>query len=60
MGGVRDCIDPGMFVAGKTIAGTLTDLLTDPEELEKARQEFKERDRRRYWRRPVGRPAAAL
>ena len=43
MGGARDCIDPGMFVAGKTIAGTLTDVLTNPEELEKAQEEFKER-----------------
>ena len=40
MGGVRECIDPGMFVAGKTIAATLVDLLT---KLQKAQAEFKER-----------------
>ena len=43
MGGVRECIDPGMFAAGRTVAATLTDLLTDPEELEKAQAEFRER-----------------
>ena len=43
MGGVPVCIDPGMFVAGKTIAATLVDLLTRPDELEKARTEFEER-----------------
>jgi aminobenzoyl-glutamate utilization protein B len=43
MGGVRACIDPGMFVAGKTIAATLVDLLTRPEELQKAQAEFRER-----------------
>lgn len=43
MGGVPDCIDPGMFLAGKTIAATLLDLFTRPEELEKARAEFNQR-----------------
>jgi aminobenzoyl-glutamate utilization protein B len=43
LGGVREVIDPGMFVAGKTIAATLIDLLTEPEELERARAEFVER-----------------
>ena len=43
MGGVPECIEPGMFVAGKTIAATLVDLITDPAELEKARSEFVER-----------------
>ena len=43
MGGVRECIDPGMFVAGKTIGATLTQLLTEPEALEKAWAEFQER-----------------
>ena len=43
LGGVRDCIDPGMFVAGKTVACTLADLLTDPSEMEKAKAEFRER-----------------
>ena len=32
-----------MFLAGKTIAGTILDLLTVPGELEKAQAEFNER-----------------
>ena len=36
-------VDPGMFLAGKTIAGTTLDLLTEPEELAKAKAEFEER-----------------
>ena len=43
LGGVRECIDPGMFVAGRTIATILTDLLTNPAEMEKAQAEFRER-----------------
>jgi aminobenzoyl-glutamate utilization protein B len=43
MGGRPEIVDPGMFLAGKTIAGTTLDLLTVPEELEKAKQEFSER-----------------
>lgn len=43
MGGVSSCIDPMMITAGKTIAGTLVDLLTQPAELAKARAEFEER-----------------
>src|SRR5215216_268252 len=43
LGGVRDCIDPCLFAAGRTIAGTLVDLLTKPEELAKAQAEFRER-----------------
>ena len=43
MGGVRQCIDPGMFVAGKTIGATMVDLLTHPDELHKAQAEFHER-----------------
>ena len=43
MGGVPECIDPGMFVAGKTIATTFVDLLTRPEELERAQAEFRVR-----------------
>lgn len=43
LGGRSEIIDPGMFVAGKTIAGTLLDLLTRPEELEKSKTEFDER-----------------
>ena len=43
MGGFPDCIDPGMFLAGKTIAATLLDLFTKPEELGKAQAEFNQR-----------------
>jgi aminobenzoyl-glutamate utilization protein B len=43
MGGRPEIVDPGMFLAGKTIAGTVLDLLTVPEELEKATAEFNER-----------------
>ncbi|MBA2452833.1 MAG: amidohydrolase [Chloroflexia bacterium] len=43
MGGRPECIDPGMFVAGKTIAGTILDLLTQPNELQRCKDEFNER-----------------
>jgi aminobenzoyl-glutamate utilization protein B len=43
LGGVADAVDPGMFLAGKTIAGTLVDLVTRPNELNTARREFEER-----------------
>jgi aminobenzoyl-glutamate utilization protein B len=43
MGGLPACIDPGMFVAGKTTAATLLDLLKFPDKLTKAQAEFKER-----------------
>lgn len=43
LGGLPACIDPMIFVAGKTIGGSLVDLLTHPEELAKAQAEFKER-----------------
>jgi aminobenzoyl-glutamate utilization protein B len=43
LGGVRACIDPGMFVAGRTIAATLLDLLKDPSALAAAQEEFRER-----------------
>lgn len=43
LGGHRACIDPMIFCAGRTIAGTLIDLLTQPEELKKAQMEFEER-----------------
>lgn len=43
LGGHRECIDPMIFSACRTIAGTLIDLLTQPEELQKAQSEFKER-----------------
>lgn len=43
LGGVPAAIDPGLFLAGKTIAGTLLDLLTRPDALQAARAEFEER-----------------
>ena len=43
LGGLSPCIDPTVQVAGKTIAGTLLDLLTRPDTLAAARAEFSER-----------------
>jgi aminobenzoyl-glutamate utilization protein B len=43
LGGVPSVTHPGMFVASKTIAGTMLDLLTDSERLAKAQSEFEER-----------------
>jgi aminobenzoyl-glutamate utilization protein B len=43
LGGVPACIDPMTFVAGKTIAASLVELLVDPEGLARARAEFEER-----------------
>ena len=43
LGGLSPCIDPTVQVAGKTIAGTLIDLLTRPETVAAARAEFAER-----------------
>jgi aminobenzoyl-glutamate utilization protein B len=43
IGGLPAAIDPGLFVAGKTIATTFVDLLTSPEELQLANREFEER-----------------
>jgi aminobenzoyl-glutamate utilization protein B len=43
MGGRPEIIDPGLFLAGKTIAATILDLITDPEELARAKAEFDER-----------------
>jgi aminobenzoyl-glutamate utilization protein B len=43
MGGRPEIMDPGMFVAGQTIAATLLDLLTQPEGLARAKAEFEER-----------------
>ncbi|MBV8497059.1 MAG: amidohydrolase, partial [Gammaproteobacteria bacterium] len=43
LGGLAPCIDPTVLVAGKTIAGTLLELLTKPETLAAARAEFVER-----------------
>ncbi len=43
MGGRPEIMDPGMFVAGQTIAATLLDLATKEDELAKAKAEFVER-----------------
>jgi aminobenzoyl-glutamate utilization protein B len=43
LGGLSPCIDPTIQVAGKTIAGTLIDLLTQPQLLAAARAEHSER-----------------
>jgi aminobenzoyl-glutamate utilization protein B len=40
LGGLPSVIDPMLFVAGKTLAATLVDLLTEPAELAKAKAEF--------------------
>jgi aminobenzoyl-glutamate utilization protein B len=40
LGGLAPCIDPTVQVAGKTLAGTMLDLLSDPELLAAARREF--------------------
>jgi len=45
LGGLAPCIDPTVEVAGKTIAGTLLELLMRPDELAAARAEFLERTR---------------
>jgi aminobenzoyl-glutamate utilization protein B len=43
MGGMPDCIDPMWSTAGRVIATTIVDLLTDGASLEKAKAEFRER-----------------
>ncbi len=43
LGGLSACIDPTVQVAGKTIATTLLELLTDPALLARARREFEAR-----------------
>ncbi len=43
LGGHRACIDPMIMSAGRTIAATLVDLLTNRAALERAQSEFKER-----------------
>ena len=43
IGGLPAAVDPGLFTAGKTIAGTFLDLLTKPEVLKAAQDEFNER-----------------
>ncbi|WP_293851284.1 amidohydrolase [uncultured Brevibacterium sp.] len=43
LGGMRETIAPTIDVAGRTIAGTTIDLLTKPEILNEAKQEFNKR-----------------
>lgn len=43
LGGIPETIAPTILTAGKTVAGTFLDLLTTPELLERAREEFEER-----------------
>jgi aminobenzoyl-glutamate utilization protein B len=43
LGGIRECIDPMIFNASKTIGMTIIDLLTKPEVLDAAKEEFLER-----------------
>lgn len=43
LGGMRPTQDPAIFLAGKTIATSLIELLTTPAELRKARDEFNDR-----------------
>lgn len=45
LGGLAPCIDPTIQVAGKTLAGTILDLLTQPDMLAAARKEFESRAR---------------
>lgn len=55
---MRECIDPGIFLAGKTIAATLIYLLMQPEDLKKVRAEFNDRTGGRVggtdWVAPLG------
>ncbi len=43
LGGIRECIDPMIVSASKTIGLTIVDLLTQPDLLQKAKDEFVER-----------------
>lgn len=43
IGGIRECIDPMIFTASKTIGMTIIDLLTKRDVLKKAQEEFIER-----------------
>jgi aminobenzoyl-glutamate utilization protein B len=42
-GGIRCMIDPCILTAGRTVGASIVELLTEPAELEKARNEFNER-----------------
>jgi aminobenzoyl-glutamate utilization protein B len=43
IGGRPELVDPGMFLAGKTIAASILDLVTQPDALAAARAEFEQR-----------------
>jgi len=43
LGGLPAAIDPGLFLAAKTLAASFLDLLAHPEALERAKAEFNER-----------------
>jgi len=43
LGGIPACIDPMIVIAGKTVGATIVDLLTRPDLLKAAREEFVER-----------------
>jgi aminobenzoyl-glutamate utilization protein B len=43
LGGLPAAIDPGLFLAAKTLAASFLDLLAHPETLERAKAEFNER-----------------
>ncbi len=43
LGGLPAAINPGIFLGAKTIAGTLIDLLSEPQALARAQSEFRER-----------------
>ena len=43
MGGKRECIDPTIFSAARTIGYTVLDLMACPDELARAKEEFAER-----------------
>src|SRR5687768_2697081 len=58
MGGRPDLMDPGMFTAGRTIAATLLDLATQPDELARAKAELTAPPAAAAAA-PIGRPAAA-
>ena len=53
LGGLAPCIDPTVIVAGKTIAGTLLDLLGQPDKVAAARAEFNERARGAHFVAPL-------
>ena len=43
LGGMPEAIDPTIDTAGRTVAGTLLDLMRDPETLARAKEEFDQR-----------------